>query len=119
MMSLELVDLKQDKRKIVYVKNGLANFYPDRIEVSIDLKKNRKLLEYVLEHEQGHKEGFDLIHDFSFKGIKLIPFMLTHPRTWIDFSPIQFKKGELIYDLNMIIQYGILVGLVALAFYIF
>jgi hypothetical protein len=68
-------------KKIVYVKNGFANSYPDKIEISRDLKKNKKLLSYVLKHERGHKESFDLMHEFDLKGIKLLPFIITHPRT--------------------------------------
>ena len=109
----------KDKRPVVYVNNGLANFYPDRIEVSRDLKKKPHLLQYVLDHEKGHKDSFDLWHEFSFSGYKLIPFMLTHPRTWIDVSPIQYKKGELTIDTNLLMMYGLVIGLISLAFYIF
>ncbi len=106
-------------KRIKYVSWGLANSYSDRIEVNKELKNNKKLLEYVLRHEKGHKDSFDLKHEFDWRGYKLIPFVITHPRTWIDFLPFQYRNKQLIFDINLMILYVVFFSLIAfLSFFI-
>ena len=53
--------------RVIYSDWGLANYYKDYIEINRDLKYNKKLRDYVIKHELGHKQGFDLLHEFDFK----------------------------------------------------
>jgi hypothetical protein len=50
---------------------------------------------------------------------KVMWFMLQHPKTWIDLSPLQIRKGRLIYDLNLTMMYGLVLGLVLFGRYLF
>lgn len=96
------------KLKIKYVEYGLGNHFKTHIELNKELKKNELLHNYVLAHEMGHSDQFDLAHEFKIEW-KIMPslilFVISHPKTWIDFLPIQYRKGKIIYDLNLIILY--------------
>jgi hypothetical protein len=111
------------KQKVIYVKSGLANFYPDRIEINESLKSNKKLRDYIVKHELGHKESFDLMHEFKSIDLKIMPslfkFIITHPSTYIDFLPIQYKDKQLVYDLNLLILYTISLLLLGTTFLVF
>lgn len=99
------------KKEIKYTKWGLANSYSDHIELNEAFKKHPKLHDYVLRHEEGHKEEFDLLHEFDWTlkdNLKMLWFCLKHPRTWVDFLPIRIIKRKIVYDLNLMIIYGII-----------
>jgi len=105
--------MKKKQKKIRYTKWGLSNCYENHIEINEKLKNKPILREYILRHEQEHKIGsFDLEQEFKINW-KVIPslflFMITTPRTWIDFLPIQYKKKKFIYDPNMFLLYSILI----------
>lgn len=106
--------------RVIYSDWGLANYYKDYIEINRDLKYNKKLRDYVIKHELGHKQGFDLLHEFDFKKelFLLFPFIIKHPKTWIDFSPIQLRNNKIIYDLNILMLYGVSIILIVLLFLI-
>jgi len=94
--------------KIEYTEKGFANYFPEdnHIEINKKLKSKKKLMDYVLKHELGHKKEFDLSHDLKIPWkiiFSLILFVLKNPSTWRDFSPIQIRKNKIIYDVNMII----------------
>ena len=94
--------------KVKYCKYGLSNYYPDHIEINQHLKKHKTLRNIIIKHELGHSERFDVKHDFDIPlGLMVIPFIIKHPSTWIDFLPIQRKDNEWVYDLNIIILYSI------------
>jgi len=101
-----------EQNNIQYVEWGLANWYEDKIELNINLKKYPKLHDYILNHEKKHKKGFDLIHEFFLiLNIKylfmILLFCIKYPKTLIDLSPIWIKGNTLIYDLNKILLYSI------------
>ena len=104
------------EQRVEYIDWGLANFYEDHIEINRGLSKDKNLRDYVIRHELGHVKGFDLKHEFDYSNFKLLGklgwFVLKNPKTWIDFLPIQYKKGNLIIDYNQIIQYIIIIGLI-------
>lgn len=107
--------------RIEYVDWGLANYFEDHIEINKDLRRHRKLLDYVLAHELGHKKGFDLWHEFDFKLQlpRLIMFVISHPKTWIDFLPIQYRKKRWVYDTNLFMLYGMALLLLFIAYILF
>ena len=104
--------------KIRYTEYGLANNFGNYIELNKDIKKDKVLHDYIIKNEKGHNKGFslkDFLHEFDIN-IKVMPklilFVLVRPKTWIDFSPIQYRNKQIIYDSNMIILY--LISLVLL-----
>lgn len=112
--------------EISYVKWGLANRFDEGIEMNECLKKNMRLHDAILDHELGHKDQNtfrqDIVHDLSpinkLSQKDLVIFMVKHPRTWTQLFPIYWspRKKQIVYDLNMLIIYGVLIGVVALSF---
>ena len=109
-------------KPIVYTEYGLANSYDDRIELnkSFNNPEYVKIKKFVLRHEQGHTSGFDLKHEIkdSFNLLAvfgLVLFILIHPKTWIDFSPVWKRKDELFINYELIVLYGALsiLGIIA------
>jgi len=101
------------KKQIKYCRLGLANVYSTHIEINENLKHNKKLRDYIIKHELEHKlNSFDLWHEFRINW-KLMPslfwFILTNPSTLIDFSPVQVKDKQIVYDTNLILLYAILI----------
>ena len=104
--------MKKKQIKVIYKNTGLANFFSDHIELNNKLKYNKRLRDYIIKHELGHKEEFDLLHEFKIDW-KVMPyvlwFVLTTPSTWIDFSPVQYRDKQIIYDLNLSILYCLII----------
>ena len=98
--------------KVKYSKRGLANYFGTHIEINHKLKYNKPLRDYIVKHELGHSDKFDLIHEFKIDW-KMIPslimFVFSNPSTWGDFSPIQRKEKNIIYDLNLTILYSFII----------
>lgn len=118
---LEAKKIAKRKLKVKYVKYGLANFYGDYIEINEALRYNKPLRDYVVKHELGHSKKFDLGYEFK-DGLRLlrkpqiivmlVQFYIMHPRTWIDLLPVQVRKKQIIYDVNLIILYVIIAFLI-------
>lgn len=116
--------------EITYVKWGLANRFsdPDVIELNEALKTNDKLHNIILNHELGHKKENtfkkDLIHDLTpinkLSQKELIFFMFKHPRTFSQLLPFYWstKRRQLVYDLNVIIIYAIILGAISLGLFL-
>lgn len=114
--------------QIRYSNTGLANYYGDFIEIHRNLKNNKPLRDYIVKHELGHSVKFDVGHDIK-DGLglvkkpkmfgKLLGFYLKNPSTWTDLLPIQYKKKTFVYDLNLLMMYGLIGLLVYLAIIIF
>ena len=115
--------MKKKQIKIIYKKFGLANYFPkdNVIEINEKLKYNKPLRDYIVKHELGHKEEFDLIYEFS-DGISLLRkpnlalsllgLCFTTPRIWIDLLPVQIKNKQIVYDLNLSLLYLIILALI-------
>ena len=98
--------------KVKYSKRGLANYFGTYIEINNNLKYNKPLRDYIVKHELGHSDKFDLSHEFKIDWKimpSLIMFVLKNPSTWRDFSPVQIRKKNIIYDLNLIILYSFII----------
>ncbi len=118
----------KEQTKVIYGNRGLANFYGDYIEINRKLKYNKVLRDYIVKHELGHSKSFDLKHEFE-DGLKLIKkpniffslvgFYIKNPSTWVDLIPLQIKGKQLVYDLNLLIFYGLIGLLVFISFKIF
>lgn len=100
--------------RVVYCDKGMANFYGDFIEINRLLKKDKELRDYIVKHELGHIKSFDLKYELSdsFRliahpriALKLLMTYALNPCTWTDLLPVQIKKKQVIYDLNLSILY--------------
>lgn len=109
---------------IVYTQWGLANrFYnPDSIELNENLKDHPKLQAQLLDHEFKHTNKkftfYDFKHDLASQQQldykTLLVFMIKHPKTFSQFLPFYYnmKRKEVIYDLNLMLTYGIFFGII-------
>lgn len=109
--------------KIKEVPYGLANNYGDYIEINENLREYPELYNAILEHELSHtsEKGFtkeDFLLDIGPSKVnyyKLFVFMCKHPRSFKQFLPIYKQDKAIVYDINMIIAWSTLLGVVALA----
>lgn len=104
--------------EIKLVEWGTANKYPDEkvIEFHKDLMDYPELLEPLIAHEFSHTDkGFsltDLAHDIKPIKIprwKMMKFMFSRPKTWIQWSPIIIRNGQLVFDINHLVIYLLIV----------
>lgn len=112
---------------INYVKWGLANRFDDCIEMSESLKSNPRLHNAILDHELGHKKTNtfkrDFMHDLTplskVSQREVVVFMLTHPRTLTQVFPFYWssRRKQFIYDLNMVIVYTVVFGIIGFGLY--
>lgn len=108
--------------KVIYSNTGIANYFGDYIEINKRLKQDKFLRDYIIKHELGHSDKFDIKHDIGinpFVFVRLMKFIIKNPSTWIDFLPIQFKHKKIVFDLNVTILYGViafLIGVIVLLF---
>jgi hypothetical protein len=112
--------------EVVYSKWGIGNNFGDFIELNENLKNYPKLHKAILAHEMSHTSdsGFtkkDLILDLSENRIsnsELMKFIIKHPRSLVQFSPIYKKYGIFYYDINMIIIWLFTFGLISLTVFL-
>jgi len=110
--------------KVIYNDWGIANNYGDCIEINRNLLKYPELYKFVMEHETKHTEDksfnlndlmVDIKDTFKVTQLKKIInlwfFMFRYPKSFVQLSPIWFKKGKIVLDLNLIIIYVIFVML--------
>ena len=101
------------------VSYGIANNFGTYIEVNKHLKEYPRLYYAILDHELSHtnKKGFtkeDFLLDISPSNVnylKLIVFMIRHPKSLTQFLPIYYQKKEIVYDINMLIAWGVMLGI--------
>jgi len=115
--------MKKKQIKIWYTIWGLANNLGTHIEINKQLKYNKPLRDYIIKHELSHDlNKFDLGHEFFSINWGIMPklfwFIITNPKTWIDFLPLQIKKRKLIYDTNMLWLY-LIIALIVFGAYLF
>ncbi len=105
---------------IVEVGHGIANRFPDRIEINKHLRKYPRLLKAILEHERSHADGGyskkDFMLDFTTPSKAstwdILKFMVKHPSAFTQVLPIYWtKRTGIVYDINLFILYGIMVGI--------
>lgn len=90
---------------------GLANRFGNKIVLNKNLKKYPKLHNTILQHELDHKNKgikHNLSHDFDSLGemwLEKTIFMIKHPKSFVQLSPIYFYKKRPYFDLSLIIVY--------------
>jgi len=101
---------------IIFVNSGIANRFSTFIEINRNLPKYPRLYNQVLKHELSHTDSFfsleDLKVDLSNQELsswEMSKFIAKHPAALKQLLPIYFsKKNGVVYDLNLIIMYIIL-----------
>ena len=107
--------------KILLTREGVANRFPDRIEINRKLLDDPELFAYVLDRELNHTDKEfsvkDLHNDLSLNfrmASRLFLFTLKNPSVWYELLPIYKRKGKIVYDINMILSYSILITLLVM-----
>ncbi len=112
--------------EIIEVSHSVANRYPGYIEMNKNLKKYPKLYKAILEHELSHTNKSWSLKDFKLDFVSktkvnfftLMKFMLSHPASFLQLSPILYsKKKGLIIDINLLIMYLIMFLVVTITIY--
>lgn len=109
---------------IKFVNYGLGNRFDDCIEINRRLISYPYLLDEVIVHECKHSDAIwswkDMWMDMKVSSPGLLWFVFTHPSTWCDFSPIWFRHGTLVIDMNILIFTSILlIGLILVRRFLF
>lgn len=107
--------------KIEYVNYGIANRFNNRIEVNKALKKYPELLKTIIKHERNHSNGkytlADYTSEFKMPHLKIMAFLLSHPSSWIQLSPVYPSKNMLHIDVGILISWIITILLMLLGIY--
>jgi hypothetical protein len=94
---------------IRFVDYGVANNFGTYIEINKDLKKYPKLYKSIRKHELEHSKRKSFFSNFwlDFSNIHntkdYLVFVLNHPRSWIQFSPLYKTKKGFFLDINLLI----------------
>jgi hypothetical protein len=108
--------------EVKYVPWGLANRFDTYIELKENLPLYPELHNSILAHELGHSStpGFtkqDFLLDLGPSKVnyfKLFKFMCIYPKTFLQFAPFYRQKGVWIYDINLMIVWGVLLSAIGL-----
>lgn len=102
--------------EIIYTKYGFANSFPgSHIELNRNLSKYPGLQKRILEHEGEHLKGnhlVDLTDCFSILPFKAVAFMLRHPSSLRDVSPI-IRNNKKEWHIDPVLS-GVYICLIAL-----
>ncbi len=113
--------------KIEYVWHSIANNYGSYIEINRHLKDYPELLKPILQHELDHKEGgwtwsdfkLDFISDSGMNIFQLFKFMIKHPASFLQLSPIVYsKKRGFSFDINLLVMYLTMIFVFSLTIYL-
>ena len=114
--------------KITEVDWGVANNFGDEIEVNRHLKEYPKLYIPIMRHEFAHDNSVfswkelkhDLVTDNKLNQWDLLKFMIHHPKTFTQLSPIYYsKKRGFVIDLNLSLIFFVMTSLIIGSFFIF
>ncbi len=112
-----------EQLKIVYRWYGIADRFPDgTMELNKHLKKWPNLHKSLIQHEARHTNNEklnrkDLMHDLTtmdqINTWKMMKFIIRHPFSLVQFAPVYWtKKRGWIIDINLIIGWCVLLGLI-------
>lgn len=118
-----------EQLRIVYRDYGIADRFPDgTIELNKHLNDYPELKKKILIHEARHSRDdgltkHDLMHDLTIGEqigtFELMKFMIKHPKSLIQFSPVYYSKTRgLVYDLNNFIITGFLFAIIGIGLFI-
>lgn len=95
--------------EVKYIDYGIGNRVGDKIYLHKKLKNNPKLHDAVLRHEREHNSDPNIsdlkldLRNEHLDGIRgtFYWFVLSHPSTWVNFSPIMKLNGKWCIDINL------------------
>ena len=95
--------------KIKYIDFGTGNRVGDTIYLYKELKNYPHLHDAVLEHERRHSGRFSMFdfkldlrnHELSKVKNDWVKFVITHPKTWINYFPIVKLGGNWTIDISL------------------
>lgn len=95
--------------KIKYINFGTGNRVGDTIYLYKELKKYPHLHEAVLAHEKRHTGRFSMFDfklDLRNRELSKVKnewsrFVITHPKTWINYSPVVKLGGQWTVDISL------------------
>lgn len=98
--------------KIKKIDYGIAFRIKNTIYLHKDLENYPKLYKNILNHELKHSSGWDLKDFFidltnnDLKGLKkeYYKFLLTHPKSLLQFSPVMIINKQLVFDISGLIM---------------
>lgn len=103
---------------------GIANRFPDRIEINKGILKTEyhPLFYELIEHEVNHSSGWgtkDFLLDLKgFNHKKLYwKFVLTHPKSWVNFFFLYRSSGTWYFDVSIFIVWMISIIIVMIITY--
>ena len=116
------------KVKIKLIDYGIASRIGNTIYVNKQIKKNYpNLYKQVILHEKSHTDNLilkDFIIDLNGKYLDTVKrdywlFVISNPKSWVQFLPIGFYEEELVLDPSMLLIWflGVLLG--GLIWYLF
>ena len=101
--------------KINHVNYGIGNVIKGEIYINKHLKKYPDLYNQVLQHEIKHTKGEN--PDIKeVPKLKLIWFMILHPKSWVQLSPIWYMHNTILIDKTISIFW--ILG-ITVAFFVF
>jgi hypothetical protein len=118
MLQNEVIELGKTKGvEVIFLKYGTACRMGDKVLINEAYLKEPKLLAKVLDHEFRHSSGpytkkdveMDLLEGDLFETIW---FNIKHPSSLTQYLPIGWYNKEFFYDPVLLIEYGIVIGLV-------
>lgn len=103
--------------RVKYSEWGLANRFGDTILLNENLKYYPRLREILIDHELTHERNplknikidIDSVKNIGFlEAFMRIKFMLKHPKSLIQMSPVWIYKRRPYFDLSLILIYLII-----------
>lgn len=108
--------------KIDFINYGLASRVGDTILLNKNMLKYPSYCKEIMDHELRHSSKFtkkDIVMDLTEGSfIKNMTFSLKHPKAFLQLIPIQFYKGNLLIDLNLMLSYVIGIAALCLFFWV-
>jgi len=109
----------KEKMKIKYIDYGIGNRIGSTIYLNKQLKSIPGLCEAIKRHEYNHCDGWnfgDFMMDLSLKELKNVRkeyyrFIITHPKTWVNYLPFMKIEGKWCFDLSLTIVWLFFIAL--------
>jgi len=103
--------------KTKYIDWGIGNRVGNTIYLNKNLKQYPRLHKAILEHEKNHSDDWelkDLVMDLQIDELKGLKgkyywFVLTHPKSWVNFLPVMKIEGRWCVDPDIIISWILMI----------
>jgi hypothetical protein len=109
--------------RIDYVDYGIANRFADHIEINKNIKNYPKLHKFILEHELSHTARYlswkEFLMEFDMPPMKeMLQFIAANPKEFLyECMPIKRVGNKVIYELNLLIFYALIISIAGVIYY--